>query len=93
MSPEQARKSVDRRADIWAFGIVRQRCWPGAQLFQETVPTSSVVAVRSISPDCAISTARVRGMIARCTERDRRRLRALAARVALRSAGVGTRPM
>jgi hypothetical protein len=52
-----------------------------------------VVAVRSISPDCAISTARVRGMIARCTERDRRRLRALAARVALRSAGVGTRPM
>jgi serine/threonine-protein kinase len=53
MSPEQARgKAVDRRADIWAFGVVLYELLTGAMLFGggETV-SDSLAAVLTREPD------------------------------------------
>jgi serine/threonine protein kinase len=77
MSPEQARgKSVDRRADIWAFGVVLYEMLTGARLFEgETVSdTLAAVLEREVRIDRA--PARVQPLLKSCLERDpRRRLR------------------
>ena len=81
MSPEQARgKKVDRRADIWAFGVVLWEMLTGHKLFEgETV--SDVMAavltkdleVEELPPQVPIG---VRRVLRRCLERDpRNRLR------------------
>jgi serine/threonine-protein kinase len=51
MSPEQTRgKSVDKRADIWAFGVVLWELVTGEQLFQgETITDVLAAVVRSRS--------------------------------------------
>jgi dipeptidyl aminopeptidase/acylaminoacyl peptidase len=77
MSPEQARgKSVDRRADIWAFGVVLFEMLTGKQLFEgETVSdTLAAVLEREVRIDQAPT--RVRPLLKSCLERDpRKRLR------------------
>ncbi len=53
MSPEQARgKSVDKRADIWAFGVVLYEMLTGEQLFHgETISdTLAAVLTREFDP-------------------------------------------
>jgi serine/threonine protein kinase len=92
MSPEQARgKPVDKRADIWAFGVVLFEMLTGRRLFDgETVSdTLAAVLTRSIDLDAlpASVPAPLRRLLARCLERDSRtRLRDIGeARIALAS--------
>jgi Tol biopolymer transport system component len=90
MSPEQARaRPVDRRADIWAFGVVLFEMLSGNKLFDgETVTDVLAAVVREpIRWEAlpAATPAPVRRLLARCLERDpRRRLRDIGeARLAL----------
>ena len=92
MAPEQARgKPVDRRADIWAFGVILMEMLTGRRLFDGETVSDVMVAVMTAPVDLASLPAdvpsRVRELIARCLERDpRRRLRDIGeARVALES--------
>ena len=90
MSPEQARgKPVDRRADIWAFGVVLFEMLTGTRLFAGETVSDTLAAVLKSDPDWALlpketppSTER---LLRRCLERDpRTRLRDIGeARVAL----------
>src|SRR3954447_4476928 len=81
MSPEQARgRAVDKRADIWAFGVLLFEMLTGQPLFAGETVSDTVAAVLMREPDFALLPAAVpshiRELIARCLERDpRRRLR------------------
>jgi eukaryotic-like serine/threonine-protein kinase len=90
MAPEQARgRPVDRRADIWAFGVVLVEMLTGRRLFHGDNVSDVMVSVLSAPIDLAGLPAdvpsRVREVIARCLERDpKKRLRDIGeARVAL----------
>jgi len=81
MSPEQARgKPVDKRADIWAFGVVLYEMLTGRMLFEgETVSDTLAAVLRSDIDFKALpanTPAGVRRLLERCLERDpKRRLR------------------
>ena len=52
MSPEQAKgKSVDKRADIWAFGVVVFEMLTGQQLFTGETASETLAAVMMRDPD------------------------------------------
>jgi Tol biopolymer transport system component len=81
MSPEQARgKLVDKRADIWAFGVVLYEMLTGRRLFTGETVSDILAEVLKSDPDLTTlpsdTPPRVRRLLARCLERDpRRRLR------------------
>ncbi|HZM95204.1 MAG TPA: protein kinase [Vicinamibacterales bacterium] len=81
MSPEQARgKPLDKRADIWAFGVVLYEMLTGRRLFAADSVPETLGLIFSHQPDLALlpaaTPARVRALIARCLVRDpRHRLR------------------
>ena len=81
MSPEQARgKPVDKRADIWAFGVVLYEMLVGARLFQGSEVSDVLAAVLRQEPDWNAlppeTPASVVRLLRRSLERDpRRRLR------------------
>jgi len=90
MSPEQARgKAVDKRADVWAFGVVLYEMLTGRRLFEGETVSDVLAAVLTREPDWAAlpptTPARVRQLLGRCLERDaKQRLRDVGeARVAL----------
>ena len=90
MAPEQARgKSVDKRADIWAFGVVLYEMLTGTRAFPGANGTEVLAAVLRDTPDLtalpADTPSSVRHLLARCLERDpSRRLRDIGeARIAL----------
>ena len=86
MSPEQARgKSVDKRADIWAFGVVLCEILTGQPPFTGDDITEILASVVKTEPDWARVPAQVRPLLQRCLEKDpKNRLRDIGeARVAL----------
>jgi Tol biopolymer transport system component len=90
MSPEQAAgTSVDRRADIWSFGVVLWEMFTGHKLFEGETVSHVLAAVLRDQPDLdqlpAGTPTRMRELIARCLRKDpRRRLQAIGdARIAL----------
>jgi eukaryotic-like serine/threonine-protein kinase len=81
MSPEQAKaKSVDRRADIWAFGCVLYEMLTGKMAFHGESVTDTLAAVIKEEPDWsqlpAATPVRVRVLLQRCLQKDpKQRLR------------------
>jgi Tol biopolymer transport system component len=78
MSPEQARgKAVDRRADIWAFGVVLYEMLTGRRAFEGEEVSDLLVAVLSKDVDLtrlpADVPAPVRRLLRRCLEKDPKR--------------------
>jgi serine/threonine-protein kinase len=94
MAPEQARgKAVDKRADVWAFGVVLHEMLTGRRLFggEETSDVLASVLRQEVDLSTlpAATPPRARRLLARCLERDPRlRLRDIGeARLALADAG------
>ena len=74
MSPEQARgKPVDKRADIWAFGVVLYEMLAGKQLFDGETVTDILAAVVKSEPHWELVPERVRPLLKSCLEKDRQR--------------------
>jgi hypothetical protein len=75
MAPEQARgKVVDRRADIWAFGVVLFEMLTGRQMFAGETVSDTIARILERQPDWgglpARTPARVRELLRRCLEKD-----------------------
>ena len=90
MSPEQAKgKPVDRRADIWAFGVVLFEMLTGQRLFAGEAASETLAFVMTKDPSFetlpSATPASVRELLRRCLTKDpRMRLQAIGeARVAL----------
>ena len=99
MSPEQAvGKPVDRRADIWSFGVVLFEMLTRQRLF--TGETASHILAEVIKGEIdfgklpSATPVAIRHLLQRCLDRDvRMRLQAIGeARVAIANAGKGAEP-
>src|ERR1700745_2119806 len=78
MSPEQAKgKTVDRRADIWSFGVVFFEMLTGHQTFVGETATDIMAAVVRAEPDWSLLPknlpGRVRELLQRCLVKDDKR--------------------
>ena len=96
MSPEQARgKPLDRRADVWAFGVVLFEMLTGKALFAGETVTDVLAAVVTREPDLdtlpASTPPAVRQLLQRCLDKDpKHRLRDIGeARVLLEAPDAG----
>ncbi len=75
MSPEQTQgKSVDKQADIWAFGCVIYECLTGKRAFQGETLTETVASILRSEPDwtliAANTPAMVLSLLRRCLKKD-----------------------
>ena len=77
MSPEQARgQTVDKRADIWAFGVVLYELLTGRGPFADEDIAGTLAAVIHKEPDLTQAPEKVRRLLRRCLEKDpKKRLR------------------
>jgi Tol biopolymer transport system component/predicted Ser/Thr protein kinase len=77
MPPEQARgKSVDKRADIWAFGVVLYEMLTGERLFEGETVSDTLIEVATKEPEWERVPAKAQRLLRRCLEKDpKRRLR------------------
>jgi serine/threonine protein kinase len=76
MSPEQAKgKSVDKRADIWAFACILYECLTGKKVFEGETVTETLAAVIRGEPDWdALPTTapqNIRFVLHKCLEKER----------------------
>ncbi|MBN2320987.1 MAG: serine/threonine-protein kinase [Acidobacteria bacterium] len=77
MSPEQARgKEVDKRADIWAFGVVLFEMLTGKQVFTEDTVSDTLASVLKTEPGWQSLPPnlhpRIRLLLERCLDKDPR---------------------
>src|ERR1700722_18268385 len=79
MSPEQARgKVVDKRTDIWAFGVVLFEMLTGKRLFEGETISDTLAAVLKEEPDWTRVPAKVQPLLQSCLLKDpRQRLQAI----------------
>src|SRR5262249_45215151 len=71
MSPEQARgKLVDKRTDIWAFGVVLYEMLTGEKVFEGETVSDTLARVLMKEPDLSRVPAKVRGLLNRCLQKD-----------------------
>jgi serine/threonine protein kinase len=77
MAPEQAKgKPVDKRADIWAFGVVLYEMLTGERMFHGETTTEVLASVLKEEPKWDKVPPQVRRLLQRCLEKDpQKRLR------------------
>ena len=78
MSPEQASgKPVDKRTDLWAFGVVLAEMLTGRRVFDGETVSHVLSSVLTQEPDWTMlpadTPASIRRMLRRCLEKDRTR--------------------
>ena len=88
MSPEQAAgKTVDKRSDLWAFGVVLFEMLTGRPVFAGESVSHLLAAVLKDEPDWSTlpagTPASIRKLLRRCLEKDRKRRQDSAAGVRL----------
>jgi len=91
MSPEQARgQVVDKRADIWSFGVVLFELLTGRRLFEGDSVSDTLASVLKSDPDLSAVPPRYQHLLRLCLARDpRRRLRDISGARLLLEAEVG----
>jgi eukaryotic-like serine/threonine-protein kinase len=77
MAPEQARgKAVDKRADIWSFGVVLYELLTGERVFTGEDAAETLAAVIHKPPDLAKVPLQARRLLDQCLQKDpKQRLR------------------
>jgi len=97
MSPEQAAgKQVDRRADIWSFGVVLHELLTGARLFDGETVSHTLAGVLKDEIDLTkIPEGPVRDLMRRCLDRNiKNRLQHIGeARIAIDNIGAAPAPV
>jgi serine/threonine protein kinase len=94
MAPEQARgKPVDKRADIWAFGVVLCELVTGKRVFDGEDGSEVLAAVIKDAPNMAGVPAKIRPLLELCLQKDpKKRLRDIGDVHLLLDGGVQTAP-
>ncbi|MSV35720.1 MAG: serine/threonine-protein kinase [Bryobacterales bacterium] len=79
MSPEQARgQTVDRRSDIWAFGVLLYEMLTGKQLFRGDTVSDILASILKEELNLEQVPAKVRPLLRRCLEKEpKKRLQAI----------------
>lgn len=73
MSPEQARgEPVDRRVDIWAFGVVFYEMLSGHRLFGGATTSDTLASVLKDEPDWSRVPEEAASLLRRCLAKDRK---------------------
>jgi serine/threonine-protein kinase len=78
MSPEQARgRTTDKRTDIWSFGCILFELLSGQKAFSGETVSDNIASILKVDPDWSLLPAttppRLRELLTRCLEKDRRR--------------------